>query len=649
MTKKARYVEKLDTLSAEEKKVVTDFFTKYPNYEKFINWNSMALTYHDFEEVFSLAENSSRNIKRKRKANPGLLFESYNCEIIGQINDFLIVVPFDWECAVFFNSYNCGGEGARWCVGAEKNEAHWNSYVADRNIFLLVLFVNKHPDFGKKIMIQYHIENGRCTLWLQDNTALNKIPGFLNPVTKLVQDNEERILRKLCIKDYLMDGSTLIKCYSPETITIPAGVTAVGDRAFWGCENLSRITVEEKNPRFIVINGVLFDKIEGRLLCYPAKKQDTRYTIPADVTAIANDAFSYCENLETITIPADVTAIGDRTFMDCKRLVTLNIPDSVTSIGDGAFYLCENLANITIPTGVTIIGGGTFSLCESLTSITMPAGVTIIGGDAFSYCKKLETITIPASVTTIGDSAFYWCKNLTSITIPAGVTAIGDRAFFGCENLSRITVEEKNPRFIVINGVLFDKIENWLLCYPAKKQDTRYTIPADVTVIANDAFYGCKNLSVITVEENNIRFIAIDGVLFDKIEGRLLCYPAGKKDDSYTIPSGVTAIEYCAFAFCENLTSITIPTGVTSIENEAFYGCENLEVITIPASVSTIGNGAFAFCENLRAITIPAGVTSIGDSAFYDCKNLKIIYLSRKTKIAEYTFRCTPVELIYTD
>jgi hypothetical protein len=164
MTKKARYIEKLDALSAEQKKAVTDFFTKYPNYEKHIDWNSTSLTYHDFEDVFALAENSLKNIKRKRKTDPRLLFEKYNCEIIRQTDDFLIVVPLDWECAVFFNSFHCGGEGARWCIGAANDASHWNSYLEGKNIFFLIYFVNKHPLLKKKTLIEYNAEDGECTL-----------------------------------------------------------------------------------------------------------------------------------------------------------------------------------------------------------------------------------------------------------------------------------------------------------------------------------------------------------------------------------------------------------------------------------------------------------------------------------------------------
>jgi hypothetical protein len=59
-----------------------------------------------------------------------------------------------------------------------------------------------------------------------------------------------------------LDGSALIAYYDRKSkIEIPAGLTAVGDHAFRGCENLDNITVEKQNPRFAGIDGILFDKV----------------------------------------------------------------------------------------------------------------------------------------------------------------------------------------------------------------------------------------------------------------------------------------------------------------------------------------------------------------------------------------------------
>lgn len=82
------------------------------------------------------------------------------------------------------------------------------------------------------------------------------------------------------------------------------------------------------------------------------------------------------------------------------------------------------------------------------------------------------------------------------------------------------------------------------------------------------------------------------------------------------IAAYVTSIGEGAFYGCSNLTGITIPEGVASIGDQAFCACSSLTDLTISDSVTSIGFGAFSGCSSLTDLTIPDGVTSIGESAF---------------------------------
>ena len=156
-------------------------------------------------------------------------------------------------------------------------------------------------------------------------------------------------------------------------------------------------------------------------------------TIPASITSIENRAFDECYALAEIHYGGDVAGwcgiSGLHNLMSNGKnykslyidgeLVAGNlvIPEGVTSIGDQAFRGCSALTSVTFAEG---------------------SQLTSIGEYAFRDCSALTSIVIPDSVTSIGDQAFCGCSALTSVTIPAGVTSIGDYAFYNCSQLTYI-------------------------------------------------------------------------------------------------------------------------------------------------------------------------------------------------------------------
>ncbi len=208
-------------------------------------------------------------------------------------------------------------------------------------------------------------------------------------------------------------------------VVIQQGVRAIGDRAFYYCENLTSVTI----PDSVTSIGVeTFSGCSGL----------TSVTIPDGVTSIGDYAFAYCVSLTSVTIPDSVTSIGDYAFSGCSGLTSVTIPDSVTSIGDYAFAYCVSLTSATIPEGVTSIGNSAFSGCSGLTSVTIPSSVTSIGWSAFKNCTALTFMTIPESVTYISGEVFSNCVRLARVTIPKSVTEISSKAFYYCDSLTDV-------------------------------------------------------------------------------------------------------------------------------------------------------------------------------------------------------------------
>ena len=274
------------------------------------------------------------------------------------------------------------------------------------------------------------------------------------------------------------------------------------------------------------------------------------------------------DGVETLTISGNGEILGDASWSGSRRE--------------------RSITNVIIGEGVTSIGRDAFG-GWSLTSITIPNSVTSIGEYAFGSCHALTSITIPSSVTSIGEHAFGGCSSLTSITIPEGVTNIGEHAFWVCSSLTSIT------------------------------------IPSSVTSIGLEAFSGCSSLTSINVENGNVNYSSLDGVLFNKDKTTLIKYPYGKTGD-YIIPNYVLHIGDRAFAGYPN-QSIVIPDGVTSVGDYAFSGCRNLTYASVGNKVLTIGDGAFDYCYKLVSISLGESLNSIGSHVFgYYPSQLRNIY-----------------------
>ncbi len=304
---------------------------------------------------------------------------------------------------------------------------------------------------------------------------------------------------------------------------------------------------------------------------------------------------------------------------------------------------------------VTRIGNLAFKDCTNITSIAMPDSVAYIGRSAFYNCTSLKSITIPDGVKEIGYAAFSECAGLVSVKIPDNVTKIGDSAFINCANLTKIDVTAGNKYYSSANGVLFNKDKSELICYPAGIKNVGYSIPDGVTVIRDRAFnkcislnsitipksvqdietysfFGCTSLEAINVAASNKNYADANGILFSKDKTKIVCYPANKKNMSYSIPVSVKVVGVAAFRDCIYLKGITIPDSVTNIEHHAFSNCKSLKSITIPDSITAIEMATFIDCASLTGVKIPDSVTGIRSGAFSNCTSLTKITIPAGVK-----------------
>lgn len=188
-------------------------------------------------------------------------------------------------------------------------------------------------------------------------------------------------------------------------IVIPSKVESIGTGAL-NCQNLAEITVEPHNPSYISADNVLYSRNGSALVKYAGGKANEKFTIPANVAKIVEEAFYECRNLKQIEVGNNVNIIGDSAFKGCENISSIALPASVACIGDNAFENCTSLAAIRIVYGVTKFGNRAFKGCSNLESIELPNSLVKIGDEAFSGCSKLKSCALPGSVEVMGRNIF---------------------------------------------------------------------------------------------------------------------------------------------------------------------------------------------------------------------------------------------------
>lgn len=257
-------------------------------------------------------------------------------------------------------------------------------------------------------------------------------------------------------------------CSKLTSASIPSSVTCIGNGAFSACGSLTMVNVDGNNKHYTSIEGILFSKNNDTLVCFPAGKSKTSYTI-SNVMSIQERAFEGCKKLTSVTIPSSVTSIGNSAFLDCTGLESITIGNGVNSIGNSAFAWCTSLNSVTIPNSITNIGDGAFA-CSGLLSVTIPGSVVSLGDGAFDSCSRLISATIEKGVNNIGNNTFSSCIDLTTVSIPSTVTSIGNGAFAGNYYLSKVIFH--NPTPPVINKNVFSYLKKSVLYVPASAVET---------------------------------------------------------------------------------------------------------------------------------------------------------------------------------
>ncbi len=232
--------------------------------------------------------------------------------------------------------------------------------------------------------------------------------------------------------------------------------------------------------------------------------------------------------------------------------------------------------------------------------------------DAATNFTLVKDETKPISV--IPQFCFNCDENVETIYIGKDVREIDGKAFFTCKTLKQIIVDEENEYFCDIDGVLYNKDKTQIILYPMNHpQYLREKFGYNDTIWAD--------------AENNLEFRAryeadiLTYVLPATVEtiGELAFYDLPLA--TLYLPEGLKRIETMAIMRNWWMTDIYSYESSTAGENETGYSAvAKLKGVyrSLPEGLEYIGSDAMSYCDDGAVLRIPSTVKYIGHHAFFD-------------------------------
>ena len=455
-----------------------------------------------------------------------------------------------------------------------------------------------------------------------------------------VNDYSNHICSNVIIKEGVTEIPSCCFDYAGiDSITLPSTLKSIGSRSL-SANNFKEIVLPEELESI---------GLGAFMLC---KNLESVY-IPKKIDYISEACFAGCSKLKTVTSDSTITSVRREGFSGCSSLSDFDI-SVLTEIGMEAFNKCSSLTGeLVINEAITVVEPYAFASCN-FTSLKLHDGITVIAASAFERNYNMTGIlTLPKNLWYLGDKAFdhdYSFKNET-LTIPATCEYIGgdypsyvgfyraakfdlkNRKYdntthmmynFAPSTFREYIVEEGNPNYKSVDGVLFTKDGTHLVGFPCAKTlpEGRYEIPEGVTVIddmcfsragysggnlktvvlpdsyivkpgtgynslsghsiywnsLSGALYSYSGIEAYEVKDTNPNYVSIDGVLYTKDMKTLVCVPQNYRGE-LIIPEGVETIAKGAFAMDSTndyypkhpyLTKLSIPSTVVNLNNNRY-------------------------------------------------------------------------------
>lgn len=465
-----------------------------------------------------------------------------------------------------------------------------------------------------------------------------------------------------------------------ERMTFDATVINIGREAFFACEKLESIAVNDfmdeasflaevtvgenwSGNAEVIFSGLAWDIGVTKGAMTATLYSDGRLAITGSglmknwASASAVDWYSKRNTITKVTFDGDIQSIGAYAFSGCESLSDCVLPDSVSSIGQYAFFDCKGITFFRVPDKVTTINTYTFANCTSLYWVDCGLGVQSIEPFAFAGCPTARYIAINGSATEVKGNAFQGDKNATLLIVgKQQMTDFTD--YTGINDAATGSVDTKVFRICYLKDIEQGRLLK------------RYAANNTTAAIGSTGSYAnTSDLYAYSFDSNNdgkadylhvAGASAMETTWADKTQ-----VPWNEIRETLTkvcVEDDVTSVGPYAFEDCTALTFARIGKGAATFSTHAFYNCSSLkEFLCNVRSFSTgsltadsnvfVNAGAsdgfsvvfeddatripgylFYNCKNLTNLTLGKGISSINSFAFAGCTGMKTLYI-KSTKI----------------